>query len=387
MIQQEIFNDLSIILGHRINKVGEDIYFREIKIILPDEFPLLDIASERDKLIYYENNESVEFLLKKLDYSSDISVEDSKILIKLSELSDGLCLYLLNEFAKKNIRMIMSGVRLQRIIERSQNKDIDFFNLLRIVFSEYCALTIKMKNGTTLSANIVDVAKSHLFNCSMLMGANYFLVEKEDLEVSSKSNIERFIKRSKVEAPHKKYNDEMVQYYIEANITRVPKIQFLSFYNVLEYYADELNENKICQQIQSIITDPSFKQSKIKEYRKVSKIFNRKTIFHDDQALMNLLTTYIDKEKLIVFLEKNPFYSDNVAYKTKETKLRIEDSNLIQTVKRRIYSVRNALVHSKEGNDIKYIPIRDDSHIQEEIPLIKFLAEQIIINSATIIDY
>ena len=56
-------------------------------------------------------------------------------------------------------------------------------------------------------------------------------------------------------------------------------------------------------------------------------------------------------------------------------------------MKKRIYGVRNALVHSKEGNSVKYTPIKDDLHIKEELPLIKFLAEQIIINSATIIDY
>ena len=387
MIKQEVFNDLSIILGHRVEKKEEDIYFKDIKIILPDEFPLLDIASEWDRYIYYENEESVEFLLRKLDYSTDISVEDSKILITLSELSDGLCFYLLHEFACRKIRVAMSSFRLQRILERSNRKDIELFNLLRIFFSEYCALTIKTKQGTRMPANIIDIAKAHLFNCSMSMGSNYFLVEKEDLEVSSKSTIERFIKKNKVETPHKKYNDEMVQYYIEANITRVPKIQFLSFFNVLEYYADELNEDKICKQIQSIVTDPHFKQSKVKEYRKVSKIFDNKNIFHDDQTLLALLNSYLDKEKLIEFLDKNPFYTENSAYKIKETILKSDDGNLIAKVKKRIYGVRNALVHSKEGNSVKYTPIKDDLHIKEEIPLIKFLAEQIIINSATIIDY
>ena len=103
--------------------------------------------------------------------------------------------------------------------------------------------------------------------------------------------------------------------------------------------------------------------------------------------MLDLLTTYIDKEKLIAFIEENPFYSDNGAYKIKDSKLKIEDPNLISILKKRIYSVRNALVHSKEGNEIKYTPIKDDLHIKKEIPLIKFLAEQIIINSATIIDY
>lgn len=386
MISQEIFNDLTIVLGYKITKKEEDYFFHEIKLTFPKEFPLLDIASDRDKYIFYENENSCEFLLKKLDYGFDGLVEDAKISISFSELSDGLCLYLLNEFSKQKIRVFMPSIKIHRILDRSEEKSVYLFDLLRIAFSEYCALVIKAKEKT-LPINIIDIAKSHLFNCSMFLGYNYCLVEKGDLASSSKSSPDRFTRRAKVETPHKKYNEEMVQYYIEAKITRVPKIQFLSFFNVLEYYADELNEDKICGQIQNIVTDPYFKQSKVKEYRKVSKIFDNKNIFDDGQMLLTLLNSYIDKEKLLEFLGENPFYTESSAYKIKETILKPEDGNLIAKVKKRIYGVRNALVHSKEGNSVKYTPLKDDLHIKEEIPLIKFLAEQIIINSSTIIDY
>lgn len=386
MIKQEIFNDLTTVLGNKILKKEDGFYFDDTKIIFPEELPLLDIASDKDKYIYYDTEDGCEFLLKKLDYGYDTLVEDSKISISFSELSDGLCFYLLNEFSKQKIRVFMPSIRLRRILDRTDGESVELFDLLRLAFSEYCALVVKAKNKP-LPTNIIDIAKSHLFNCSMLLGYNFCLVEKGDLSFLSRTSTGRLIRRTKVETPHKKYNEEMVQYYIEAKITRVPKIQFLSFFNVLEYYADELNEDKICEQIQNIVTDPHFKQSKVKEYRKVSKIFDVKNIFDDGQALLVLLNSYINKDKLLEFLDKNPFYTESSAYKIKETILKPEDSNLIAKVKKRIYGVRNALVHSKEGNSVKYTPLKDDLHITEEIPLIKFLAEQIIINSGTIMDY
>ena len=386
MIRQEIFKNLTTVLGSKIAKKEEEYYFSDTKIIFPEELPLFGIASDLYKYIFYENDDSFEFLLKKLDSNYDGLVEDSKISIVFSELSDELCLYLLNEFSKQKIKVFMPSIRLRRVLDRTEEQCIELFDLLRLAFSDYCALVIKAKDKN-MPANIIDIAKAHLFNCSMFLGCNYCLVEKGDLALSSKYSIERFTKRATIETPHRTYNEEMVQYYIEAKITRVPKIQYLSFFNVLEYYADELNEDKICEQIQNIVTDPHFKQSKVKEYRKVSKIFNVKNIFDDGQALLMLLNSYINKEKLLEFLANNPFYTENSAYKIKETILKPEDGNLIVKVKKRIYGVRNALVHSKEGNSVKYTPLKDDLHIKEEIPLIKFLAEQIIINSATIIDY
>lgn len=90
MIKQEIFNDLTTVLGNKIIKKEDGFYFDDTKIIFPKELPLLDIASDKDKYIYCDTEDGCEFLLKKLDYGYDGLVEDSKISISFSELSDGL---------------------------------------------------------------------------------------------------------------------------------------------------------------------------------------------------------------------------------------------------------------------------------------------------------
>jgi hypothetical protein len=57
--------------------------------------------------------------------------------------------------------------------------------------------------------------------------------------------------------------------------------------------------------------------------------------------------------------------------------------NLISKLSSRIYNTRNAIVHSKESSEKKrYIPFRDDKNLIKEIPLIRFLAEEIIIASS-----
>lgn len=58
----------------------------------------------------------------------------------------------------------------------------------------------------------------------------------------------------------------------------------------------------------------------------------------------------------------------------------------ITQVAKRVYFTRNALVHSKSGkNKERYRPYKDEKQLEKEIPLVKAIAELIIINSSRII--
>ena len=55
-------------------------------------------------------------------------------------------------------------------------------------------------------------------------------------------------------------------------------------------------------------------------------------------------------------------------------------------VARRIYFVRNSLVHSKSGkNQERYKTYKDEQSLEKEIPLVQSVAELIIINSSKIL--
>jgi hypothetical protein len=55
----------------------------------------------------------------------------------------------------------------------------------------------------------------------------------------------------------------------------------------------------------------------------------------------------------------------------------------MDTLSNRIYNVRNALIHSKEGEKRRYVPFSEnENELRKELPLIRLVAEQIIINSS-----
>lgn len=61
--------------------------------------------------------------------------------------------------------------------------------------------------------------------------------------------------------------------------------------------------------------------------------------------------------------------------------------SIYAAVRDRVYSVRNAIVHSKEGDRLRYEPFKHDKQLAKEIPLIRGIAEEIIVNSAKPIEY
>ncbi|MFJ3418296.1 hypothetical protein ACIPN8_18270 [Streptomyces sp. NPDC086082] len=79
-----------------------------------------------------------------------------------------------------------------------------------------------------------------------------------------------------------------------------------------------------------------------------------------------------------------PYYADNdVPFAgARKVNLRTDDEEAARAaIAKRIYKVRNALVHAKEGELPKYAPFAHAEEISREIPLIRFAAEQIVIKN------
>ena len=63
-----------------------------------------------------------------------------------------------------------------------------------------------------------------------------------------------------------------------------------------------------------------------------------------------------------------------------------DTDRLFRALGRRIYTVRNAVVHAKEGSRKRYRPFEHDAELRRETPLMRVLAELVIIGSGTLRD-
>ncbi len=393
MTKEKFIEKMLVVFGSYISLSGNEIIFRnDTTLSIPENFEALFTFNKLENtIIYIQNNDSAEFLIKRFEpfFTEQIIKNDSLEISLQEKISDKLCIFIFNQLPNEKRRIPIPSSFINEYLKQ----DSTIFDFLRIAFRPYHSLKVTSLI-TENNIDYIQYAKSFIFNSAMLKHRSFALVESSDILSTELRSPTRFFPKSELDIPYRKYIDDVVQYFIEGTAARVPKIKFLSFYNVLEYFFDKIYIDDKCLKIQKIITNPKFNHNNLNNYKKILEALDikkaknlEKNMFSEIEALKLLLTKYIDVEDFKIFLQNCPLYCNTDAHKIPNTTFSLIDSNenLIAKMCNRIYKVRNALVHSKESENIRYLPQKDDSYIQNEIALIRYLAQEVIINTSTLI--
>jgi hypothetical protein len=197
-----------------------------------------------------------------------------------------------------------------------------------------------------------------------------------------------------IDPPRRTYNEDIVQRYLLAVSTDNPVIEYLSYYHVIEHFYEKVFNEDLTKSIKEKITEPDFSYKRDKDIEKLVKtikkslrIRNETITFDEKEALKLCLRKYISLDKLKSKLAE---YDENILEYYKNTKVNFsdgdgvdinnrDDGTVFKTLSNRIYKTRNALVHSKDGDKLKYTPFRDDKVLAREIPLMRFISEMVIL--------
>ncbi len=351
---------------------------------LPESIDKMELDSLLSDYINIDYGYKIEFLIRTdgESFFHEREFSDEKCAVSISEISDDMCIKILLLLPDKQLRI---PIPTRMLVSRLEKKS--FFDLLRMFYRHLYSVTVEEKGkcGFVFN-NVMQIAKASLFNVSMLCGENYSLVKDIEEGERISRNI-RLNRKGSPDVPHREYNDDMVQYYMAGNSARIPKVQFLSYYNVLEFWFDKTYNDEKCAAIQKIITSPKFNHNNLNHYKKITEIFRfGKNKASENELLQSLLEKYLDINDFKNFLGQNDYYLNNNAHKISDTKFSLTDSDalLIRKLAKRIYRVRNAIVHSKESEEERYFP-QDEKFISQEVNLVKYVSEQVIIESAKVI--
>lgn len=192
--------------------------------------------------------------------------------------------------------------------------------------------------------------------------------------------------------------------------------QYLSFYHIIEYYFDSLYNEYIISEMKGWLADPQLsldKGSDILKFVDKAKKFKGKSSKdgqgNESDALRLVLEKYVKLDKLTMKLRDNytkervkKIYGVNINetnilefYRRNSVKFLEDNLNIdfnskdsaCSNIRKRIYNTRNSLVHNKDSYNLKkYHPYDDEEELRKEIPLIKMIAMEIIINTSNDID-
>lgn len=199
--------------------------------------------------------------------------------------------------------------------------------------------------------------------------------------------------------PLRKYTEDVVDYYKQALASNDPYIKYISFYHVMEYFYDEVFKRKMVIDLKNKITHPDFSYKDEDKIYEIAMFVKNRLRMNDEtgqgnelESLKYVLNEYVsvnDLKARINTIDSNAlnYYQNNKVAFCNAPVIGWSDSQAVFTqLAKRIYFTRNSLVHSKSGkNKERYRPYQDEKQLQLEIPLVKAVAEAIIINSSEII--
>ena len=283
--------------------------------------------------------------------------------------------------------------RIKRMLHRQLNISPEMHNIL------YRPLTIKVYNvaassiekALKLSNSVIDAC---LFELSYLKGIPLALVEewpRRQPIVKPFQFGDNNTTGQQLRLPKTTFNSDIIRFYQRGMSTDDPVIQFLSFYQVLEYYFDSVSDKLLYDKLSQRINDPKFLTSQSNLDRVIKDILSHtKETTHETIKLKLVLDKFIDETELIEFIKAYEKHLDNNLYSKKYTvfgkdiEVKFLSGHVFGNIATRIKTIRNALVHSSDSfeRDQRYIPTTSNENIiRIEIPVIKYLSEKVIIAS------
>ena len=358
---------------------------------------------------YYEVSVQNQSTFPSLPTGKEIKKRDTtnKLSYRVGSPSDEFIIYLVNAArSRESLSSLKYYIRaVPRRLKRYQGEDggFDFEDPLDFIREISFGLdTLKISSEKERSRNkLSDLANSFMFQLSYNL--NSALVTKKDInEIIQVGRVSRSRRSNPedIESPKRYYNEDLIYHYQMGVSSEKPSLQFLSFYHIPEHFFDSVFEEDLVEDLKGVITQPDFSYRRKSDIRsvisRVSKrlrVRNEEITYSEKEALKLTLKKYIDPAKLLKEIREYDqglveFYKTNKVDFSDGPKVNLEndDKNLmLNNVASRLYDTRNSIVHSKGQRSDKYIPFKHDRNLLKEIPLIKSISENLIIEKSDII--
>lgn len=339
------------------------------------------------------------------DKFETIEDADNKLSYAVSTISDELFLNVL----EKTFVELEEGKRhrrhsriARRYINRrnfdSRYSDVEKIETISNFFlkpkGDFISLKIKSEDNQRHSIDYFNKL-SDSFSFNVMYQKNYGFSEVTnindlfiDIHVRSRTD--------EVNAPRKFYNPETLSYYRKAIMTEDSYNKYLSFYHVLEYYFDEMFNEILINGTREKITSPDFSYKNddsimqlIKFFKKTMNLNRENGIMgNEKKSLMHLLEKVLDPDEILDQLQENEieYYKNTQVPFSSGSAIQFNSDKFYNNMTNRIYSTRNALVHSKSGQQkSSFNPFHDEDALKKEIPLIKHVAEKVLIDFSELI--
>lgn len=274
-----------------------------------------------------------------------------------------------------------------------------FFTILKKFMCLPYSIKLRYKNEVS-EYKLISIINSFLFDISVNYNSVFRLASDEEEVLGKGGMYYRSNKFTPIKsASNKIYKSALIDQYCMAMTNEDPMMQFIAYYHVLEYFFKTIRTEKARKSLDEVegLKESSEENDKLKReiIKKLSCDFENFIRVPETDSLLLTLENYISIDELKARLEFisassiNHYKSSKVSF-SNGSKVDLLSSNeelIYKNLKNRIYKTRNSIVHNKINEDNKdenliYNPFEDEEELKKEIPLMRAIAEQIIIKTA-----
>lgn len=230
-----------------------------------------------------------------------------------------------------------------------------------------------------------------------------------DLKIGGVLRLIRRRRRSRVRLVRRKNEDAQFHYpkyeydsapaslyWYARTADGMPLLQFLAYYQVVEYFFPLYSKSEAQRRIRSILKDPSFRTDRDSDIGRVIGCIRegRGSSFYDERTqLKSTINEVVSSHEARNFIESDKYLKD--FYQTDYKKVHShkipianEDLDLRGDISERLYGIRCKIVHTKaDGKDGEVellLPYsKEEQNLEADIDLMSFIARSCLIASGS----
>lgn len=200
--------------------------------------------------------------------------------------------------------------------------------------------------------------------------------------------------RAELKFPDREYDQQPISlYWYAKSAIGLPLLQFLAYYQVLEFFMPTYSNHEAVGKVKNILKDPRFNPEKDSQVARIlATLRPSKRGFGDERTQFEaVIRKCVSQEELRDYFESHARISEyyNTGYKPiseKKIPINNKESDLILETALRLYEIRCRIVHTKDQSDKEVqllLPFsKETTNLHYDIALIEFIATSVLIASS-----
>lgn len=208
----------------------------------------------------------------------------------------------------------------------------------------------------------------------------------------------KFNKSEEYHFPTTQYDLEPISlYWYGKSAAGIPLLQFLAYYQSVEFYFPVYSETEAKKVMKNILKDPTFNKYSDSDLTKLLNAMRTKMGkgFESERLMLKAtLNECLDVDQLRQFIKRDnemlEFFTSNKCKELSKHKINPEqnETELINSIEERIYDIRCKIVHTKAGDVQPNVELllpfsKEVENMYYDIELMKYISQQVIIASGS----